>query len=51
MAAVRDAVAQSSPPPGLHVYVTGGAPLVSDQHHAGDKSIARVTAITSASSR
>ncbi|MFN8228875.1 MAG: MMPL family transporter [Mycobacterium sp.] len=46
VAAVRDAVAQSSPPPGLHVYVTGGAPLVSDQHHAGDKSIARVTAIT-----
>ncbi len=46
VAAVREAVAQSSPPPGLHVYVTGGAPLVSDQHHAGDKSIARVTAIT-----
>ncbi len=46
VAAIRNAVAQSSPPPGLHVYVTGGAPLVSDQHHAGDKSIARVTAIT-----
>jgi len=46
VAAVRDVVAQSPPPPGLNVYVTGGAPLVADQHHAGDKSIARVTAIT-----
>jgi len=46
VAAVRDAVAQSSPPSGLQVFVTGGAPLVSDQHHAGDKSIARVTTIT-----
>ncbi len=46
VAAVREAVTQSAPPPGLHVYVTGGAPLVADQHHAGDKSIARVTAIT-----
>ena len=44
--AVRDIVAQTPPPPGLNVYVTGGAPLVSDQHHAGDKSVARVTAIT-----
>ncbi|MDR3663399.1 MAG: MMPL family transporter, partial [Mycobacterium sp.] len=46
VASVRDIVAQSKPPAGLHVFVTGGAPLVSDQHHAGDKSIAKVTAIT-----
>ena len=41
VASVRQIVADSKPPAGLHVYVTGGAPLVSDQHHAGDKSVAR----------
>ena len=44
--AVRDIVAATPPPPGLQVFVTGGAPLISDQHHAGDKSIAKVTMIT-----
>ena len=46
VASVRDVVAASNPPQGLHVFVTGGAPIVSDQHHAGDKSLAKVTAIT-----
>lgn len=46
VAAVREIINRSSPPAGIKVYVTGGAPLVSDQHHAGDKSVARVTAIT-----
>jgi RND superfamily putative drug exporter len=46
VAAVRDIIAKNPPPPGLQVFVTGGAPLISDQHHAGDKSIALVTAIT-----
>jgi RND superfamily putative drug exporter len=46
VAAVREIVAKSSPPPGIDVYVTGGAPLINDQHHAGDKSIAKVTSIT-----
>lgn len=46
VAAVRDIVAQNPPPAGLHVFVTGGAPLISDQHHAGDKSIFLVTMIT-----
>jgi RND superfamily putative drug exporter len=46
VASVDDIVAQSKPPAGLKVYVTGGAPLMTDQHHAGDKSIALVTAIT-----
>jgi len=44
--AVRDIVDQTPAPPGVKAYVTGGAPLISDQHHAGDKSIAIVTAIT-----
>ena len=35
VASVREIVADSKPPAGLHVFVTGGAPLVSDQHHAG----------------
>jgi len=39
-------VDQTPAPPGVKAYVTGGAPLISDQHHAGDKSIAIVTAIT-----
>ena len=46
VAAVRDIIAKNPPPPGLQVFVTGGAPLISDQHHAGDKSIALVTMIT-----
>ncbi|MDH6245295.1 MMPL family transporter [Mycobacterium sp. OTB74] len=46
VAAVRDTIAHSNPPAGLKVFVAGGAPIVSDQHHAGDKSIAKVTAIT-----
>jgi RND superfamily putative drug exporter len=44
--AVRDIVDQTPAPPGVKAYVTGGAPLISDQHHAGDKSIAIVTVIT-----
>jgi RND superfamily putative drug exporter len=44
--AVRDIVDQTPRPPGLTVYVTGAGPLISDQHHAGDKSILLVTLIT-----
>ena len=44
--AVRDIVGQSQPPPGIKAYVTGPAPLTNDQHHAGDKSIKLITAIT-----
>jgi RND superfamily putative drug exporter len=43
---IQDIVANSPAPPGVKVYVTGGAPLVSDQHNAGDKSILIVTIIT-----
>jgi RND superfamily putative drug exporter len=44
--AVRDVVANATPPPGVKAYVTGPAPLTNDQHHAGDKSIRLITAIT-----
>ncbi|WP_183469679.1 RND family transporter [Mycolicibacterium iranicum] len=44
--AVRELIAETAAPPGIEVYVTGGAPLVADQHNAGDKSIFMVTMIT-----
>jgi RND superfamily putative drug exporter len=44
--AVRQIVANTPPPAGLHVYVTGPSALNADQLHAGDKSIAKVTSIT-----
>jgi putative drug exporter of the RND superfamily len=44
--AVRNMVAATPPPPGVKTYVTGGAPLISDQRHAGDSSIIWVTVIT-----
>ena len=34
------------PPPGLKVFVTGASALSSDMHHAGDKSVKIVTAVT-----
>ncbi|MDT5235949.1 MAG: putative drug exporter of the superfamily, partial [Mycobacterium sp.] len=43
---VRDIVANTPPPPGIKAYVTGPAPLTSDQHHAGDSSIKLITMIT-----
>ena len=44
--AVRKIVDDTPAPPGVKAYVTGGAPLVADQHDAGDKSILLVTIIT-----
>ena len=44
--AVRVVVAEHHPPPGLKVYVTGAGPLLTDQQHAGDKSLALVTMLT-----
>jgi RND superfamily putative drug exporter len=46
VAAVRDIVANSPPPPGIKAYVTGPAALTSDQHQAGDKSVQLITMIT-----
>lgn len=44
--AVRDIVARTPPPPGVKAYVTGAAPLISDQFDVGSKGTAKVTAIT-----
>lgn len=44
--AVRGIVDRSNPPPGLDVYVTGPAPLVTDMYHAGDASILKITIVT-----
>jgi putative drug exporter of the RND superfamily len=44
--AVRNIVANTPPPPGLHAYVTGPAPLTADQHQAGDQSIRMITMVT-----
>jgi putative drug exporter of the RND superfamily len=44
--AVRDIVAQTQPPPGVKAYVTGAAPLISDQFDVGSKGTAKVTSIT-----
>ncbi|MBV5244974.1 MMPL family transporter [Mycolicibacterium sp. PAM1] len=46
VAAVREIVDRTPAPPGIKAYVTGGAPLVADQHSAGDTSVLRVTLIT-----
>ncbi|HYO02314.1 MAG TPA: MMPL family transporter [Mycobacterium sp.] len=43
---VQAIVAQTPAPPGVKAYVTGGAPLVSDQSAAGNTSIIMVTIIT-----
>ena len=44
--AVRKIVADTPPPAGLKVFVTGPAALNADQRSAGDKSVAKVTTIT-----
>ncbi|CAJ1510908.1 RND family transporter [[Mycobacterium] burgundiense] len=46
VAAVRDIVHQRPPPPGIDVYVTGAAPLVSDMQHSGNRSILKITVVT-----
>ena len=46
VAAIRELVDSTPAPPGVKAYVTGGAPLSADQHHAGDKGVVKVTLIT-----
>src|SRR6201997_5855155 len=46
VAAVRNIVNRTTPPPGLKVYVTGQAPLVSDTQHSGNRSILKITVVT-----
>ena len=44
--AVRDTVAHTPPPPGVKAYVTGAAPLITDQFEVGSKGIVKVTIVT-----
>src|SRR6516165_3160411 len=44
--AVRDIVDHTQAPPGVKAYVTGAAPLISDQFDVGSKGTAKVTSIT-----
>ncbi|MBO0865289.1 MAG: MMPL family transporter, partial [Mycobacterium sp.] len=44
--AVRDLVAHTPPPPGVKAYVTGAAPLITDQFEVGSKGILKVTLVT-----
>ncbi len=44
--AVREIVDSTKPPHGVKAYVTGAAPLISDQFDVGSKGTAKVTAIT-----
>jgi putative drug exporter of the RND superfamily len=46
VAAVRNIVNRTPPPPGVKVYVTGQAPLVSDMQHSGNRSILKITVVT-----
>ena len=46
VAAVRDIVDRTPPPPGVKVYVTGAAPLASDMQRSGNNSILKITAVT-----
>jgi putative drug exporter of the RND superfamily len=45
VAAVRDIVARTPPPPGVEVYATGPAALVADMQHSGDRSILKMTVV------
>jgi putative drug exporter of the RND superfamily len=44
--AVRDIVAHDTPPPGLHVYVSGAAPLASDTLSIANASLNNITIVT-----
>ncbi len=46
VAAVRDIVAGTPPPPGVTAYVTGAAPLFADQILVGGEGVVKVTLIT-----
>src|ERR1700737_1866994 len=46
--AVRSITEKPPPPPGIKAYVPGPTPLSNDQHHAGDKTVKVITALTMA---
>ena len=48
VAAVRSIVNQTPPPPGVKVYLTGAAPLVSEMQHTGNRSILKITVAAAA---
>ena len=48
VAAVKSIVDQTPPPPGVKVYLTGAAPLVSEMQHTGNKSIVKITVAAAA---
>ena len=45
VAAIRNIVERTPPPPGVNVYVTGPAALVADMQHSGDRSILKMSVI------
>jgi len=45
IAAVRDIIARTPPPPGVKAYVTGPSALISDMQSSGDRSIYKMTLI------
>ncbi|MEB3983896.1 RND family transporter [Mycobacterium sp. 663a-19] len=45
VAAVRNVIDRSSPPPGVRAYVTGPAALISDMQESGNRSILKMTVI------
>ncbi|MCA2243328.1 RND family transporter [Mycobacterium sp. WUMAC-067] len=45
VAAIRDIIERTPPPPGIQAYVTGPAALFSDMQLAGDRSILKMTMI------
>ena len=46
VAAVRHIVGATTPPPGVHVYVTGPAPIVSDMSRSGDRTLVTITVVS-----
>jgi RND superfamily putative drug exporter len=44
--AIQNIIKNNPPPPGIHVYATGAAPLLADQHIAGDRSLKLITSLT-----
>jgi putative drug exporter of the RND superfamily len=44
--AVQNVLKNTPPPPGVHAYATGAAPLLADQQVAGDRSLKLITTLT-----
>jgi putative drug exporter of the RND superfamily len=48
LAAVRNVVKRTPPPPGVKVYVTGATPLISDMQQSANDSILKITVVAAA---